>query len=199
VGSWRDDGTRPRPPGPRDIPAIVEGVDELRGRGERVAFVAGLLDSGEWEMHGAALVLNLATAWGLKQATVREYAQEIRASMALNPATRAGVVASLARELDTIRKKAVKAEAYGPAVNAVMGKARVFGIVASGAAQAPRDATEGDGASGMRPVATVRCPACGVGTAADDGAPKHCGGCGKPLPPPTQPLDHEEPKEGTTP
>lgn len=61
------------------------------------------------------------------------------------------------------------------------------------ALEAEAASLEGDDAGGMpgwRPVEPVRCPACGAGTASDDGAPRFCGGCGAPLapaPPPDSP------------
>jgi hypothetical protein len=129
--SWRDDGTLPRPDGPREAVDIVKGADELRGRVERLAFVAGLLESGEWEYHGAALVLLLATEWRLRPWQVRRFEQEALAALALNPQTRAALVGVLAAELDGLRRSAKRNGAFGPAVNAVMGKAKLFGLVGS--------------------------------------------------------------------
>lgn len=126
--SWRDDGTLPRPTGPREIADIVDGVEELRGALERAAFIAGLIDSGEFDAHGGSLVLALANAWGITTRAVRGYVQQARVSVSLNPQTRASVVASLVAELEAIRLRATRHRAYGSAVSAVMGKAKLFGL-----------------------------------------------------------------------
>jgi hypothetical protein len=187
-----DDGTKPWPErAPRTLEQIADGAGELRGHVEREAFVAGLIDSGEWELGGQALRNELAKAWGLADRTVREYATRARFAALATPATRRALEARLLASLERAEEHAYgdeyPAAASRAATAAVVEQTRLLGLGSRSPGAGGSEPDDGAPAGGWRPVAHVRCGGCGAGTSADDGPPAFCAKCGKPLEAPAAP------------